>query len=87
MTDKLPVPEGEISMGQGTNYEKYFLKELQIPSQPQPRFPQIKSQVKVKTIQKRQMVVGLDRELVDAVHDLDRQEEFIEPPEMLTDAE
>ena len=53
MTDKLPVPDGEISMGQGTNYEKYFLKELQIPSQPQPRFPQIKSQVKVKTIQKR----------------------------------
>jgi hypothetical protein len=33
------------------------------------------------------MVVGSDRELIDEVHDLDRQEEFIEPPEMLTDAE
>lgn len=85
MTDKLP--EGEVRMGQGTNYEKYFLKELQIPSQSQPRFPQINGKMKVKTIQMRQMVVGTDRELVDVVHDLDRQEEFIEPPEMLTDAE
>ena len=90
MTDKLPVPDGsELSLaGQGTNYERYFLKELQIPNQPQPRFPQIKGgghQGKVKAIQKRPMVVGSERELVDVVHD--RLEEVIEPPEMLTDAE
>ena len=90
MTDKLPVPDGgdPHTGGQGTNYERYFLKELQIPSQPQPRFPQIKGGGhKVKTIQKRQTVVGSDRELVDVVHDIDRLEEVIEPPEMLADAE
>ena len=44
MTDKLPVPDGgdPLMGGQGTNYERYFLKELQIPNQQQPRFPQIK---------------------------------------------
>ena len=41
----------------------------------------------MKTIQKRQVVVGSDRELVDVVHDIDRLEEVIEPPEMLADAE
>ena len=92
MTDKLPVPDGSEPLmgGQGTNYERYFLKELQIPNQPQPRFPQIKGgghQAKVKAIQRRPVVVGSERELVDMVHDTDRLEEVIEPPEMLADAE
>ena len=77
MTDSVPdLMRTKEKDGQGTCYEKYFLKELQIPGYHQAKLPQIKKG-KQQIIKKdpasnpappRQS----DRDIVEVIRDLDR---------------
>ena len=83
---------GSPGIGQGTNYEKYFIKELHIPTDGSgQKLPQIRGKIKLRTsLNKKERKGSEDRELAEVIRDMDRHQddtEVIEDPDIITGAE